>query len=161
MASASTSQSSASQQYLSTRGGSHGVCTVFLILVAGTDFEQLSFEEVILKGLASDNGLFIPEEIPPLPPNWRNDWQDLSFEDLALQIFSLYISPAEIPPASLKKIIQKSYSTFRVEGVTPTVTLDKDKKIHLLELFHGETFAFKDVALQFLGNLWVYSPSLS
>lgn len=127
-------------------------------LTAEADFRQLSFEEVILKGLASDNGLFIPEAIHPLPSNWHDDWQDLSFEDLAVQIFSLYISPAEIPPASLKKIIQKSYSTFRVEGVAPTVTLDIDKRIHLLELFHGETFAFKDVALQFLGNLWVYSP---
>lgn len=123
---------------------------------AEADLGQLSFEEVILKGLASDNGLFIPEEIPPLPSNWHNDWQDLSFEDLAVQIFSLYIAPAEIPSTSLKKIIQKSYSTFRVEGVTPTVILDKDKKIYLLELFHGETFAFKDVALQFLGNLWVF-----
>ena len=127
---------------------------------AEADFGQLSFEEVILKGLASDNGLFIPEDIPPLPSNWHNDWQELSFEDLAVRIFSLYISPAEIPPASLKKIIQKSYSTFRVEGVTPTVTLDKDRRIFLLELFHGETFAFKDVALQFLGNLWVFSKPI-
>ncbi|KAL9600694.1 MAG: hypothetical protein Q9219_003024 [cf. Caloplaca sp. 3 TL-2023] len=130
----------ASQRYLSTRGGSY----------------DLSFEEVILKGLASDNGLFIPEEIPSLPQNWRTDWLHLSFEELALQIFSLYISSSEIPPAALEDIIHRSYSTFRVPNITPTVTLDGDQKIHLLELFHGPTFAFKDVALQALGNFFEF-----
>ncbi|OXV07664.1 hypothetical protein Egran_04571 [Elaphomyces granulatus] len=130
----------ASQRYLSTRGGSYG----------------LSFEEAVLKGLAPDNGLFIPEEIPSLPPNWQNDWANLPFEGLAFEVLSLYISPTEIPPSSLMNIIHKSYSTFRVPSVTPTVTLDSDRKIHLLELFHGPTFAFKDVALQLLGNLFEF-----
>jgi threonine synthase len=117
---------------------------------------QFSFEDVVLKGLASDGGLFIPEEIPTLPDNWASEWQNLSFEDLAYEIFSRYISSSEIPPADLKDIIHRSYSTFRAKDVTPTVTLDKEKNIHLLELFHGPTFAFKDVALQFLGNLFEY-----
>ncbi|KAF2661339.1 threonine synthase-like protein [Lophiostoma macrostomum CBS 122681] len=129
-----------SQRYLSTRGGSY----------------DLSFEEVVLKGLASDGGLFIPEEIPVLPSDWASRWQHLSFEDLAYEIFSLYISPSEIPSADLKDIIRRSYSTFRTQDVTPTVTLDEKRNIHLLELFHGPTFAFKDVALQFLGNLFEY-----
>ncbi|KAH3918483.1 threonine synthase [Parastagonospora nodorum] len=129
-----------SQRYLSTRGGSY----------------DLSFEEVVLKGLASDGGLFIPEEIPTLPDNWASTWKDLSFEDLAYEIFSLYISSSEIPPADLKDIIRRSYATFRTKDVAPTVTIDKEKNIHLLELFHGPTFAFKDVALQFLGNLFEY-----
>ncbi|KAF2018743.1 threonine synthase-like protein [Aaosphaeria arxii CBS 175.79] len=129
-----------SQRYLSTRGGSY----------------DLSFEDVVLKGLASDGGLFIPEEIPTLPTDWASKWQHLSFADLAYEIFSLYISPSEIPSADLKQIIEKSYSTFRTKDVTPTVTLDAKKNIHLLELFHGPTFAFKDVALQFLGNLFEY-----
>jgi threonine synthase len=80
----------------------------------------------------------------------------LSFADLAYEIFSLYISSSEIPSADLKDIIHRSYSTFRAKDVTPTVTLDKEKNIHLLELFHGPTFAFKDVALQFLGNLFEF-----
>ncbi|KAF2833313.1 tryptophan synthase beta subunit-like PLP-dependent enzyme [Ophiobolus disseminans] len=134
------SSHTASQRYLSTRGGSY----------------DLSFEEVVLKGLAADGGLFIPEEIPVLPENWASRWKDLSFEDLAYEIFSLYISSSEIPAADLKEIIRKSYSTFRAKDITPTVTLDKEKNIHLLELFHGPTFAFKDVALQFLGNLFEY-----
>ncbi|KAI4625273.1 uncharacterized protein J4E87_005119 [Alternaria ethzedia] len=134
------SSHTASQRYLSTRGGSY-------------DF---SFEEVVLKGLASDGGLFIPEEIPTLPDDWASKWKNLSFADLAFEIFSLYISPSEIPAADLKDIIHRSYSTFRAQDVVPTVTLDKEKNIHLLELFHGPTFAFKDVALQFLGNLFEY-----
>lgn len=125
-------------------------------LVLGTEVDQVSFEEAVLKGLAPDNGLFIPEEIPSLPPYWFRDWRNLSFEDLAFQIFSLYISPAEIPHATLKDIIRRSYTTFRVNDITPTKTLNPDQKIHLLELFHGPTFAFKDVALQFLGNLFEF-----
>ncbi|OIW27182.1 threonine synthase [Coniochaeta ligniaria NRRL 30616] len=126
----------ASQRYLSTRGDDIG----------------LSFEEVVLKGLASDGGLYIPEEIPSAS-NWES-WKDLSFADLAYEILSLYISPTEIPADDLKTIINKSYSTFRAPDITPLVPL-KDN-LYLLELFHGPTFAFKDVALQFLGNLFEY-----
>ncbi|KAF2717881.1 tryptophan synthase beta subunit-like PLP-dependent enzyme [Polychaeton citri CBS 116435] len=129
-----------SQRYLSTRGGSY----------------DLSFEDVVLKGLASDGGLFIPEEIPSLPSNWQTSWKDLSFQDLATKIYSLYISEDEIPKQDLQQIINKSYETFRAQNITPVVTLDEGKKLHLLELFHGPTFAFKDVALQFLGNLFEY-----
>ncbi|KAL8674085.1 MAG: hypothetical protein Q9168_001520 [Polycauliona sp. 1 TL-2023] len=129
-----------SQRYLSTRGGSYG----------------FSFEETVLKGLAADQGLFLPEAIPSLPSNWQDTWSHMTFSELAFQIFSLYIAPTEIEPTALRHIIQRSYSTFRVPSVTPTVTLDSAKKIHLLELYHGETFAFKDVALQFLGNLFEF-----
>lgn len=95
-----------------------------------TNHRQLSFEETVLRHLAPDNVLFIPEEIPPLPPNWQHDWLLLSFEELAFQIFSLYISPAEIPPAALRDIICRSYSTFRMPDITPMVTLDGHKRIH-------------------------------
>jgi threonine synthase len=143
----------ASQKYSSTRGGSSGVRDRVPALKRSLNSSQVSFEEAVLKGLASDNGLFIPEEIPSLPENWKNDWTDLSFEDLAFEILSLYISPTEVPHDALKDIIRRSYSTFRPPEVTPTVTLDSNRNIHFLELFHGETFAFKDIALQFLGNL--------
>lgn len=113
---------------------------------------QFSFEEVVLKGLASDGGLYIPEAIPQAD-DWAS-WKDLSFPDLAHKILSLYISPAEIPSADLKGIIDRSYSTFRHPETTPLVHLHDN--LYLLELFHGPTFAFKDVALQFLGNLFEY-----
>ncbi|CAN8104354.1 unnamed protein product [Discula destructiva] len=127
---------SPSQRYLSTRG----------------DDYDLSFEDVVLKGLATDGGLYIPEEIPSAA-NWES-WEDLSFADLAYNILSLYISPAEIPADDLKDIINRSYATFRHEDVTPLKHLQDN--LYLLELFHGPTFAFKDVALQFLGNLFEY-----
>ncbi|KAL7624318.1 threonine synthase [Parahypoxylon ruwenzoriense] len=126
----------ASQRYLSTRGEDY-------------DF---SFEQVVLKGLASDGGLYIPEEIPSAS-NWQS-WVDLSFPDLALEILSLYISSSEIPRDDLKDIIDRSYSTFRAPETTPLKHLHDN--LYLLELFHGPTFAFKDVALQFLGNLFEY-----
>ncbi|RAK78673.1 threonine synthase THR4 [Aspergillus fijiensis CBS 313.89] len=129
-----------SQKYLSTRGASYG----------------LSFEEVVLKGLASDGGLFIPEEIPSLPANWESEWRNLSFEEIAFRIMSLYISESEIPRNDLEDIIRRSYATFRHPERTPTIELDGKQNLHLLELFHGPTFAFKDVALQFLGNLFEY-----
>ena len=113
---------------------------------------QLSFEDVVLKGLASDGGLYIPEEVP-IATNWES-WKDLSFPELAYNVMSLYISAAEIPVEDLKGIINRSYSTFRAADVTPLVHL-KDN-LYLLELFHGPTYAFKDVALQNLGNLFEY-----
>ena len=63
-----------------------------------------------------------------------------SFEELAFQIFSLYISPSEISSKQLREIVRKSYSSsvFRAPEVTPLVTLDEQKQLHLLELFHGE-----------------------
>ncbi|MCJ1384199.1 threonine synthase [Xylographa soralifera] len=131
---------SASQKYLSTRGGSYG----------------MPFEDVVLKGLAADGGLFIPEEIPSLPHNWAERWRRLPFADLAYEVLSLYISPSEIPPTDLKAIIDRSYSTFRHSSIVPLHPLAPSQNLHLLELFHGPTFAFKDVALQFLGNLFEF-----
>jgi threonine synthase len=113
-----------SQKYLSTRGGS----------------SDCSFEEVVLKGLASDGGLFVPEAIPTLPVSWETEWADLSFDDLALKILSLYISDSEIPENDLKGIVERSYSGFRHESVTPLVELEKG--LWLLELFHGREFGF-------------------
>ena len=100
---------------------------------------QVSFEKAVLDGLAPDNGLYIPEAIPSLPDDWHQNWLNLSFADLAFQILSLYISPDEISPWELKAIVQNSYSTFRVPEITPTIALDGDRRVYLLELFHGPT----------------------
>ena len=67
----------------------------------------------MLKGLASDGGLFIPEQIPSLPADWQTKWRNYSFQELAFEIFSLYIAPSEISPIDLKDIIARSYGTFR------------------------------------------------
>ena len=123
---------SSSQRYLSSRGGRYG-CT---------------FEEAVLEGLAPDGGLFIPEYIPLIPDTWKQEqdgkfWWNWAFEQLAFEIFSLYIDHEEISSADLKEIVRKSYASFRASEVTPLVSLDEKKGLHLLELFHGPTFAFK------------------
>ncbi|GJJ73429.1 threonine synthase [Entomortierella parvispora] len=113
-----------------------------------------TFEQAVLAGLSPDGGLFIPESIPQLPSDFLTKWANLSFQELALEVLSLYIDDAEIPRADLEKLINKSYSTFRHKDITP---LHKVKDgLYILELFHGPTFAFKDVALQFVGNLFEY-----
>ena len=80
-------------------------------------------------------------------------WQQLSYPELALELFSLYVE-GEIPRDDLKQLVDDSYGTFRDDEVTPVRRVDDS--LHILELFHGPTFAFKDIALQFLGNLYAY-----
>lgn len=116
--------------------------------------QTFSFEDVVMTGLAKDGGLFLPSVIPTLPPSFLQDWKDLSFTELAFKILRIYIAESEIPDADLKSLIERSYSTFRTPDVTPLKQIDSD--IYLLELFHGPTYAFKDVALQFVGNLFEY-----
>ena len=129
-------------EYLSTRGGP----------------ERLTFEQAVLTGLAPNGGLFIPARIPQLPANWQTEWADLSFPELSHRVLSLYIpqQPEQggIPSDDLQQVIDKSYATFRHPDTTPLVRLD-DRQ-WCLELWHGPTFAFKDVALQLLGNLFEY-----
>jgi len=98
--------------------------------------------------------------MPSLPTNWTTEWYNHTFEQLALEILSLFIDANEISRSELQLLIKKSYSqTFNSnlpsDPVTPIVSL-KEKKLYILELFHGPTFAFKDVALQFLGNLFEF-----
>ncbi|KAI8983484.1 threonine synthase [Pilobolus umbonatus] len=116
--------------------------------------KNYSFEEAVMAGLGPDGGLFIPQSIPSLPANWRKEWSDYSFQQLAVEILSLYIDDTEIPRADLKQLVDRSYATFRSKDVTP-LTKVRDG-FYVMELFHGPTFAFKDVALQFVGNLFEY-----
>ncbi|KZV63071.1 tryptophan synthase beta subunit-like PLP-dependent enzyme [Peniophora sp. CONT] len=125
-------------KYFSTRGGD----------------VQLSFEEAVLTGLAPNGGLYIPASIPSLPQNWEQDWANYTFQELSVAVLSLYISPSEISQSELRQLVDKSYSTFRHPDVAPLVRLSDD--LFVLELFHGPTFAFKDVALQLLGNLFEF-----
>lgn len=113
----------------------------------------IGFIDAILMGLADDGGLLVPDHIPQVSEDTLKQWQGLSYTDLALEILSLYVDN-EIPRIDLKNLIDESYGTFRHEAVTPVRRLDGTR--YVLELFHGPTFAFKDVALQFLGNLYSY-----
>lgn len=113
----------------------------------------IGFIDAILMGLADDGGLLVPEYIPQVSAETLKSWQSLSYVELATEIFSLFVND-EIPRSDLEKLVQDSYGTFRHPEVTPVRKLRDNR--YVMELFHGPTFAFKDVALQFLGNLYAY-----
>lgn len=115
--------------------------------------QNIGFIETVLMGLADDGGLLIPSHIPQITPEKLKEMEQLSYQELAYEVFSYYTNE-EIPPNDLKQLIKESYSTFRDPEVTPVRKI-KDN-MYVMELFHGPTFAFKDVALQFLGNLYSY-----
>jgi threonine synthase len=124
-------------KYISTRGG----------------VEPKSFEEVVLTGLAEDGGLFVPEQLPKFSTEEIASWGDLSYEELALKIITPFVG-GSIPENDLRQLIEKSYAGFRHEAVAPLIQAGHNQWI--LELFQGPTLAFKDFALQFLGNLLDY-----
>ena len=111
---------------------------------------EFSFEEVFLKGLADDGGLFIPVNIQPFSKEELDRFKKLDYTDLATEIIHPFLG-SFITKESLKSLINKSYSTFREKEV---VKLRKVGDLEILELFHGPTLAFKDVAMQFIGNLY-------
>ena len=122
-------------RYISTRGG----------------IQPIAFKDAVMMGLASDGGLLLPESYPQISAEQLESWRSLGYPQLAFEIISRFVD--DIPADDLKSIIERSYATFTHPQVTPVV---KQDGVYILELFHGVTLAFKDVALQFLGNLFEY-----
>ena len=122
--------------YISTRGG-----------VAPVDFET-----AVLQGYAADGGLFVPETIPRISEQQLQEWSTLSFCDLAFEILSLFIDPAIISADELRWLLAGSFDRFDHPEVVPSVKLDTRSNTYILELFHGATLSFKDVAMGFLVN---------
>jgi len=112
--------------------------------------KSFSFKDVFLKGLAPDGGLFIPKNIPTFSSKELIDLQHLSYNDLAENIIFKFCGD-EFNKKEIKEIIYNSYKNFRVKDV---VEIKKVGKINLLELFHGPTLAFKDIAMQVIGNMY-------
>ena len=112
--------------------------------------ESCTFEDAVLTGLAPDGGLYVPEELPDFSVDTISSWSELSYEDLAVNIMYPFVETA-ISRKSLKEIVKKSYAGFRNSEIAPMLEFQDNSWI--LELFHGPTLAFKDFALQFLGNL--------
>ena len=112
-----------------------------------------SFSEVLLGGLASDGGLYMPRKTQFFSMGQINDFKNLSYGGLTAQILQQFVSD-EINEADFKKIVDDSYKIFDKKDVVDLVKLDEQRWI--LELFHGPTLAFKDVAMQLLGNLLDY-----
>ncbi len=102
-----------------------------------------------MTGLARDGGLLLPEAFPQVTGE-LDRWSELPYAALAFEVMRLFV---DLPDDDLHDIVDRSYATFDDRDVTP---LRRVGDVHILELFHGPTLAFKDVALQFLGNLFEY-----
>lgn len=122
-------------RYISTRGGINSV----------------NFKDAVMMGLADDGGLILPETVPLIESGQLESWRTLPYPELAFRIIAMFVD--DIPADELKRLIERSCSSFSHPDVTPVV---KKNGLYILELFHGVTLAFKDVALQFLGNLFEY-----
>ena len=114
--------------------------------------KEYSFEQVFIKGLADEGGLFIPKDIKKYSAKELKLLSVLSYQDLAKKIIFPFIGDF-MRENELSDIVDKSYSVFRKVN---TVDLIKLGDIRLLELFHGPTLAFKDIAMQLLGNFYEY-----
>jgi len=112
---------------------------------------ELAFDDVLLSGLARDGGLYVPAEWPRLSADDLRDMKSLSYNELAFRVIQPFVG-GTIDDAALAAIIEKAYATFDDGEVAPLVSIGDD--IHLMELFHGPTLAFKDVAMQMLGGLF-------
>ena len=110
--------------------------------------KTFEFKDVFIKGLADDGGLFIPEKLTKYNENEVKDFKKLSYSELAKKIVYPFIGNF-MSEGELSNIIDKSYSTFRKDNVVDLMKLG-DKTV--LELFHGPTLAFKDVAMH--GNIF-------
>ena len=124
--------------YLSTRG----------------DKTPRKFCDILLEGLAPDGGLYLPEHYPQVTPAMLDAWRSLPYADLAFEVLSLYID--DIPAVDLKAICQKTYTqaVFGTPEIVPVRQLEAD--LYLQALSNGPTLAFKDMAMQLLGNLFEY-----
>ncbi len=134
-------------KYLSTRGHS----------------PALSFSQVLLGGLAPDGGLYLPEKYPQFDDADLTAMRDMNYRELAFAILSRLIADDDIPADDLRTIIDKTYTAEvygftrkgqQAEDITPTVKLEED--LYLLSLSNGPTLAFKDMAMQLLGNLFEF-----
>jgi threonine synthase len=114
--------------------------------------KEYSFEYVFIKGLADDGGLFIPKTLKRFTNEELSKLKNLNYNDLSTEIINLF-SADFISKKELSSLINKSYSTFREKEV---VKISSVGDLNLLELFHGPTLAFKDIAMQLIGNLYEY-----
>jgi threonine synthase len=121
-------------QYVSTRG----------------EAPALGFSDAVLTGLARDGGLYIPREWPRFPVQDIRAMRGLAYPDLAIRVLTPFLG-GEIAPAIFERLVREAYATFRHEAVCPLVQLGPNSFV--LELFHGPTLAFKDVAMQLLARL--------
>jgi len=116
--------------------------------------DRKHFCEILLEGLAPDGGLYLPEQYPQVTPGQLSRWRDLPYAELAFEILSLYID--DIPAGDLRAICLKTYTeeVFGTKAIVPLKPLEDGMWLEALS--NGPTLAFKDMAMQLLGNLFEY-----
>ena len=110
----------------------------------------MGFEDVVLAGLARDGGLYVPQAWPTLSPETIASFAGMPFADVAVEVIYPFTG-GSIPRDELRSMAKEAYAGFDDPAVTPLVQIGPNR--YVLELFHGPTLAFKDVAMQFLGRL--------
>lgn len=129
-------------KYVSTRDG-------------GPAKREFSFLDAVLEGLAPDGGLLVPESVPAISENELESWRAMNYQQVCFHVLRKFSTVEEVPDSDLKRMIDSAYSdTFETPEVAPSVQVGD---IGVMELFHGPTFAFKDVALQLLGQLFDFA----
>src|SRR5210317_1720566 len=113
----------------------------------------LGFDDVVLTGLASDGGLYVPESLPTISEATFRQWQSLPYDALAIEVMWPFVE-GSMARETFEAMVRDAYRSFRHTAIAPSKQLTHDT--WLLELFHGPTLAFKDFALQFLGRLLDY-----
>jgi threonine synthase len=112
---------------------------------------MLSFDEVLLAGLASDGGLYVPESWPQISAAEMRRWRGLSYADLAVRVMAPFLGDA-VPLPAFERMVRDAYGTFDHPAIVPMKQLGE--RLWSMELFHGPTLAFKDLALQLVGRLY-------
>src|SRR5690606_20004031 len=134
----SASRGAAPMKYVSTRGQA----------------PVLDFADVLLTGLAADGGLYVPESWPPLPDGWD---APRPYADLAADVLWPYVDGSPLARGDLDHMVARAYATFDHPDVCPLIEIEPG--LFVVELFHGPTLAFKDVALQLVGRLFDHELS--
>ena len=114
--------------------------------------KKVTFEHVFLKGLSEEGGLYIPEKLKKFDPKELKELSNLDYKSLACKIIKLFTGDF-IGEKNLKHLIDMSYSNFRADNI---VKINRFNQNYLLELYHGPTLAFKDIAMQLIGNFYEY-----
>ncbi len=115
--------------------------------------EKLDFEQVLLKGLADDGGLYVPTTLPMFNTEALEKMKSLSYNELAFEVMYPFVA-SSLSETTFKSLIEKAYASFNHPATAPLVQIGQREWV--LELFHGPTLAFKDFALQLLGQLLNY-----
>ena len=113
---------------------------------------DLTFKEIFFKGLSQDGGLFLPKNIPVISSSDLKKFSKYNFQEMSYEIFSLFTGDT-FSQDELRSIIDKAYATFRNDNIVDIKKLDH---ISFVQLHHGPTLAFKDIAMQVLGQMYEF-----